>query len=76
MRAPMPPELLPMPTAAQLHAQDETVRVLERYAREAEAHLASRAIATGERLCTCGIPMSSCSCPLYRDAMRGVEVER
>jgi len=73
MRPPMPPELRPKPTSAQGHAQDETVRVLDHFAREAEAYLAARTAEARDQardaLCPCGVALRACQCPL-RQAKR------
>lgn len=58
-------------TPEQKRAHDATVAILRRYCDEAEAHLRERAerakeSAGGERLCPCGIVVSSCRCDIQR----------
>lgn len=58
-------------TPAQKRANEATKAILRRYCDEAEAHLRARAAtasesAGGERLCPCGIVMSSCRCEIQR----------
>lgn len=62
--------LAPQMTSAQQHAQDETVRVLAHYVREAERWLAGRKLDAGAPLCPCGIALAQCRCPLCADAQR------
>lgn len=47
-------------TAAQRHAQNETVRVLAFYQAQAEKWL--KKIDTSEGLCPCQFPLSKCRC--------------
>lgn len=62
-------------TPAQKRANDATRAILRRYCDEAEAHLRAlaeraRESAGGERLCPCGIVMSSCRCEIQRARAR------
>lgn len=62
-------------TPAQKRANEATKAILRRYCDEAEAHLRERAAraqesAGGERLCPCGIVVSSCLCSLQRSRPR------
>lgn len=63
------PQRAPQLTPAQQRAQDATVAILRHYADAAEHYLAAHPeradpAAAHERLCSCGIALRECRCPL------------